>query len=143
MSSVQSRGREWVKTQKSHPRQLRQWVDCSDPAYREQRDGNKNSPNGSWGIVQIRPPTQSGRAPSKVSSVLRAILSRTKRLDLNHPPTSVGGIRKFRRHPCRLDLNNPPTPVGGISEFSHNLRSHISADCYPVNATLFHFRNSL
>jgi hypothetical protein len=22
---------------------------------------------------------------------------------------------------CRLDLNHPPTPVGGISEFSHSL----------------------
>jgi hypothetical protein len=34
---------------------------------------------------------------------------------LEPPPTSVGGIPKeFARCSCRLDLNNPPTPVGGI-----------------------------
>ncbi len=31
-------------------------------------------------------------------------------------------IPKFRRLSiCRLDLNHPPTPVGGILAFSHNL----------------------
>jgi hypothetical protein len=45
-------------------------------------------------------------------------------LDLNHPPTAVGGIRKFVTSLlCRSDLNNPPTAVGGISEFSHSLGS--------------------
>ena len=40
------------------------------------------------------------------------------RLDLNDPPTAVGGIRI--RHPfdlCRSNLNQPPTAVGGISDF--------------------------
>ena len=42
-----------------------------------------------------------------------------RRLDLKHPPTSVGGIRKIpQARPCRLDLNNPPTSVGGIPTFS-------------------------
>ena len=40
------------------------------------------------------------------------------RLDLNNPPTSVGGILSVRcRFSCRLDLNNPPTSVGGIHEY--------------------------
>ena len=54
------------KSWKSHPRK---WVDRSDPVYKKRRDRNQNSPNGSWGIVQIRPPTQSSRAPSKTISV--------------------------------------------------------------------------
>jgi hypothetical protein len=37
------------------------------------------------------------------------------RLDLNNPPTAVGGIQVTSRRVCRLDLNNPPTAVGGIS----------------------------
>jgi hypothetical protein len=40
---------------------------------------------------------------------------RRDRLDLNNPPTSVGGIQVTSRQVCRLDLNNPPTSVGGIS----------------------------
>jgi hypothetical protein len=39
-------------------------------------------------------------------------------LDLNNPPTAVGGIQKLNVIASRLDLNNPPTAVGGISEFS-------------------------
>ncbi len=39
------------------------------------------------------------------------------RLDLNDPPTSVGGIRGVAMADwCRLDLNDPPTSVGGIQE---------------------------
>ena len=46
------------------------------------------------------------------------------RLDLNNPPTSVGGIPEFLKPiPFSLDLNHPPTAVGGIAEFSHNLGS--------------------
>ena len=41
--------------------------------------------------------------------------ARAERLDLNHPPTSVGGIHRFHEScRCRLDLNHPPTAVGGI-----------------------------
>jgi hypothetical protein len=50
------------------------------------------------------------------------VQTRANRLDLNNPPTSVGGIQELGyRFGCRPDLNNPPTPVGGISEFSHSL----------------------
>jgi len=36
------------------------------------------------------------------------------RLDFNHPPTAVGGIRERASVLFRLDLNDPPTAVGGI-----------------------------
>src|SRR5207247_2198647 len=36
------------------------------------------------------------------------------RLDLNHPPTSVGGIWLGWASLCRPDFNNPPTAIGGI-----------------------------
>ena len=38
------------------------------------------------------------------------------RLDLNDPPTPVGGIQRSGRvaFACRLDLKRSPTPVGGI-----------------------------
>ena len=61
--------------------------------------------------------------PAYSSRYLKS-LSTVERSDLNHPPTSVGGILKFRKHLfCRLDLNNPPTPVGGIPALSGGLRS--------------------
>jgi len=40
------------------------------------------------------------------------------RLDMNHPPTPVGGISGLSsRCFCRRDLNYPPTAVGGIPKF--------------------------
>jgi hypothetical protein len=30
---------------------------------------------------------------------------------------------------CRLDLNHPPTPVGGISEFSHSRYREVVLTC--------------
>ncbi len=45
------------------------------------------------------------------------------RLDLNDPPTPVGGIQSGRgAFVCRLLLNDPPTPVGGIPGSSHSLK---------------------
>ncbi len=43
------------------------------------------------------------------------------RLDLNDPPTPVGGIQRSGRvaFVCRLDLNDPPTAVGGIPIVFH------------------------
>ena len=39
-------------------------------------------------------------------------------MDLNHPPTAVGGIfTRSERILIRKILNIPPTAVGGISEF--------------------------
>ncbi len=71
----------------SHPRK---WVDSSDPAYASRyfavilgrrKAGSEQSTNFRWWDSQI----------SKASV-------------------------------CRLDLNNPPTPVGGIPELSDGLR---------------------
>ena len=104
-----------MKTQKSHPRE---WVDGSDPTYMQRRAEFLNPTNGSWWIVQIRPLKQTGRADSK-AILVSCVFHLVKRLDLNHPPTSVGGLRKSPEvRPGRLDLKNPPTPVGGISVFS-------------------------
>ena len=64
---------------------------------------------------------QSGRAHSRRVSFMA--LSRERRLDLNHPPTSVGGIHSFRKPSlCRPDLNHPPTSVGGILSFDDSHR---------------------
>ena len=65
----------------------------------------------------------------KLNSLLNALAALFRRLDLNNPPTSVGGIQKTRSMLAyRLDLNHPPTPVGGISEFftlvTTELKSH-------------------
>ena len=102
------------------PRQL---VDGSDPAIHEPRPflnptngswwivqipptkrnamKNENPPNGSWGIVQIRP-----SFPQKVHVAEIAFdcvrIALFRRLDLNNPPTSVGGIFKTPQVlPCR------------------------------------------
>ena len=66
--------------------------------------------SSSWRIVQI---------PSlhKASEIKRihGNFWLTNRLDLNDPPTSVGGIQESReRIFFRLDLKHPPTAVGGI-----------------------------
>jgi hypothetical protein len=44
-----------------------------------------------------------------------ALMGAMNRLDINDPPTSVGGIRVGAMAGwCRLDINDPPTSVGGI-----------------------------
>jgi hypothetical protein len=79
------------------------------------------------GIVQVRP-TRRGPGPHRF--VLSSLPSRRERreekrgipgaplcrLDLNDPPTSVGGIlgHVVLAFVCRLHLNDPPTSVGGI-----------------------------
>src|ERR1700737_5653851 len=50
-----------------------------------------NPTNGSWWIVQIQPPKQSGPSAFKSKFSFMA-LHCGRRLDLNHPPTPVGGI---------------------------------------------------
>ena len=65
-----------------------------------------NPPNGSWGIVKVQPPSDSG-------DHLSPTLGRS---NLNHPPTAVGGIQAKAPLFCRSDLNHPPTAVGGIRE---------------------------
>src|SRR6266511_1494061 len=65
-----------------------------------------NPPNGSWGMVKVRP-----------SGCGRRLLTKSGRLNLNHPRTAVGGIQKSGLR-CRSDFNHPPTAVGGIEEQS-------------------------
>ena len=48
-------------------------------------------------------------------------------LDLNNPPTSVGGIQEFGSAHGRPDLNNPPTAVRGISAVLTNNPSSASS----------------
>ncbi len=46
-------------------------------------------------------------------------------LDLNDPPTAVGGVRiPSGMYVLEKDLNDPPTAVGGIEDlyFFHDLR---------------------
>jgi hypothetical protein len=44
--------------------------------------------------------------------------------DLNHPPTSVGGIQLEELWDYRKDLNDPPTAVGGIINSIERLGGH-------------------
>jgi hypothetical protein len=73
---------------------------------------------GEW-IVQLLPTFGQSILSTEFRSV-RAIQKVTRaagwRMDLNDPPTAVGGIPGSRRalFVCRLQLNNPPTAVGGI-----------------------------
>jgi len=84
-------------------------------------DSSANPPNGSWGIVKVQPtPTEKLflNPPNGSWGIVKAQPSVSDngrlRLDLNDPPTAVGGIRTRASALCRLDFNDPPTAVGGI-----------------------------
>ncbi len=81
--------------QKSHPRE---WVDVSVPTYQMRARPSENPTHGSGWIVQIQP------VGSKQSTNSRWWDSQISKASV-----------------CRLDLNNPPTPVGGIPELSEGL----------------------
>ena len=52
--------------------------------------------------------------PTPVGGIPEGVVPALGRLDLNNPPTPVGGILGFKSLVCcRLDLNTLPTPVGG------------------------------
>ena len=57
------------------------------------------------------------------------------RWDLNHPPTSVGGISILSAAAmhCRLDINNPPTAVGGFLTFAAKPRGGSFRFAFKVN----------
>src|SRR5687768_13084947 len=104
---------------------------------------SRNPTNGSCWIVQVPPTTKHspGTAdipPTAVGGVFKSCLvgkaqhqqphfcgaldecpkllnsPSVRRLDLNHPPTPVGGIWIPRHiNLCRSNLNHPPTAVGG------------------------------
>jgi SpoIID/LytB domain protein len=62
------------------------------------------------------PQRQLGDCSSPAFLSLEAdLLTKPCRLDLNNPPTAVGGIRE-KLSLGRQDLNDPPTAVGGIRE---------------------------
>ncbi len=104
------------------------WI-VSSPAYKQ---GDSTAPvnptHGSGWIVQVQPTKRAGRRP--FNFVIAFACGATEgadekresryaplcRLDLNDPPTAVGGIRGRRREAslCRPHLNDPPTAVGGI-----------------------------
>ena len=71
-------------------------------------------------MFQIQPThnchTRNEIPPTAVGGYFRSSLhDALNRQDLNHPPTSVGGIPDSRATAvCRLDLKHPPTAVGGI-----------------------------
>jgi len=100
-SSPAYRRRPRAASPEYHPRQ---WVDRSSPAYRgAYRDSRFSS------APSVAP---QGRAMTKQGGGAGSLC----RLDLNDPPTPVGGIQTSGRVavPCRLGLNHPPTAVGGI-----------------------------
>src|SRR6266496_5637219 len=70
-----------------------------------------NPTNGSWWIVQIRPPKQSDRAHSKASSVSSALLSDEQVGSETIHQLPLVGFEDSASPPCRSDLNNPPTAV--------------------------------
>jgi hypothetical protein len=103
------------------------WIVQAQPTNEGGSTASLNPTHGSGWIVQAQP-TKKGdchycfcisltrdarREKEKKNKNPGALLCR---LDLNDPPTPVGGIRGSRREAfvCRLDLNDPPTPVGGI-----------------------------
>jgi hypothetical protein len=78
------------RTLESHQRQL---VDGFRSCLQRRRaQGLWNPTHGSWWIVQILPPRQSGGShfQSGFSNHCPSMLM--NRLELNHPPTAVGGI---------------------------------------------------
>jgi len=68
------RSRDRVRTQKYHPRE---WVDVFKSGLQKMRSEFLNPTHGSGWTVQIQP---------------IALRVNMKRLDLNYPPTPVGGI---------------------------------------------------
>jgi hypothetical protein len=108
-----------VKTQKSHQRQL---VDGSDLAYKEMDCEVKNPTNGSWWMVQIQP-IGPCRRTMKLNSLLNPLgrfVSEAGSEPSTHSRNSRGWDSKTRFVVAsRLDLNHPPTPVGGISDSPH------------------------
>jgi hypothetical protein len=87
-----------------------QWVDRSGAAYRRRpRDASPNTTHGSGWIVQVQP---TPRRPDP--SVL--VIPLPSRREGREGKTGISGVSR-----CRLDLNDPPTAVGGIP--GSNLRS--------------------
>ncbi len=89
--------------EKSH---LREWVDVSVPTYQMRARPSENPTHGSGWIVQIQPTRRVIWSHYRLSKVGFEQSTNFRWWDSQISKASV----------CRLDLNNPPTPVGGIPE---------------------------
>jgi hypothetical protein len=130
--SVHARGSGCLKIQKFHPRE---WVDGSDPTYSSELLTLRIPPTEVGGLfrsnlfVQVKGLVRLNslsnalgsfvsEAGSEQSTNCRWWDSRTRavlafRLDLNHPPTPVGGISEFLRASeagCHSDENTRRLP---------------------------------
>src|SRR6266480_304141 len=97
----------------SHQRKL---VDGSDPSYRGELSESANPTNGSWWIVQIlpfRPRTIPHDDSLSALNESRLIYPKAG----SEPSTNFRwwDLRTLSIHACRWDLNHPPTSVGGIA----------------------------
>ena len=133
--SIHARGSGCLKIQKSHPRESREWVDGSDPTYSSGLLNLRIPPTEVGGsfrsnlFVQVEALLKLSwlsdalgsfvsEARSEQSTNFRWWDSRTRdvlafRLDLNHPPTPVGGISEFLRASeagCHCEENTRPLP---------------------------------
>jgi hypothetical protein len=94
----------------SHPRQ---WVDRSSPAC-------KGEPTAAlYYCLLLSPAARRQRGDEKRGprcAACRQEFERSTTTVGGFPPTTVGGIQRSGRAAfvCRLDLNDPPTAVGGI-----------------------------
>jgi hypothetical protein len=79
----------------------------------------KNSTNGSWWIVQIQPIHVEAHHETVVFFMRSACLASETG---SEPSTNCRWWDSRTRFvfACRLDLNHPPISVGGISEYSHS-----------------------
>ena len=80
-----------------------------------------NPPNGSWGMVKAQP-----SAHSKGLNDWR--------LDLNHPPTAVGGIRERVSAYVGWTLTIPQLPLGGFAKLPTLKLALMLPVPYPVHA---------
>jgi hypothetical protein len=103
------------------------WIVQAQPTNEGGSTASLNPTRGSGWIVQAQPTKKGDRHYCFCISLTRDARGENEkknkntdalvcRLDLNDPPTPVGGIRGSRREAfvSRLGLNDPPTSVSGI-----------------------------
>jgi hypothetical protein len=74
---------------------------CVDSRYA--KPFHRNTPNGSWGIVQVQPTTHTGEKPDAPRIQWLPLFEFIR-----------GASQSCAIVACRLGLNDPPTAVGGI-----------------------------
>ncbi len=88
--------------QKSHPRK---WVDVSVPTYQMRARPSENPTHGEW---------VDSSDPAYASRYFEVIIGRRKVGSELSTNFRWWDSQISKASVCRLDLNNPPTPVGGI-----------------------------